>query len=85
MKEEFIKHKIAYIVLALGLVIIGILFFAVWPSRDWQRVVALVLTLFYFLWGVITHLKADHITRLVIMEYLGVAIMAGFLLVLITL
>lgn len=84
MKQEFIKHKLAYIILASGLIVIGILFFAAWPQRNWQRVMALVLTLFYFSWGMLTHLKSNNLTRFVLMEYLGVAIMAGFLLFLIT-
>lgn len=85
MKKELSRHKIAYTILFLGLSVVTILFLASWPNRVWQRGLAISLALFYFLWGVVTHTKADHITRRVVLEYFGVSVLAALMLVLVTL
>lgn len=82
--QEFKIHQKAYLVLMAGLLLITVAFFAAWPSRLWQRVLALMISFFYFGWGVITHLKTNHITQRVIWEYFGVAAIAAISLLLIT-
>lgn len=84
MKQELLKHKWAYSFLALGLIILMGSFMAVWPDRNLQRMIVAAMALFYFVWGVITHVKAEHISRRVVMEYAGIACLASFLLLLIT-
>ncbi len=85
MKSELLKHKRAYLSLFIGLIILGLLFFAAWPRRDWQRIIALMLMTFYFLWGVVAHVKTETITKQVVMEYLAVSVLATLPLLLITL
>lgn len=85
MKHELMYHKLAYTILAIGLAVGVIIFLAVWPDRFAQRVTAVWLALFYFFWGLVTHLHHQQITRSVIFEYLGVASLAGLILVLVTL
>ena len=84
MRNELLKHRLGYLVLIIGLISLGILFFAVWPNHGWQRVIALLVTLLYFIWGVVTHYKTKLLNRRIIMEYLGAAILAGLALMLIT-
>lgn len=85
MIRELGKHKLAYLILILGLIAGVVLFLGAWPDRFLQRAIALSLAGFYFIWGVLTHFKARRITRQVIFEYLGVSILAGLLLFLVTL
>lgn len=84
MHKELAQHKMAYIILFGGLLLLTLSFMWVWPDRFLQRLIVLAMTLFYFIWGVITHVKTEHISRRVVMEYLGIATLAGFLLLLIT-
>lgn len=84
MKKEFLQHYLAYSILLLGLLMIIISFFGVWPNRLAQRYLILILVAFYFMWGVISHTKTDHLTTRVIFEYLIVAVLAGLLLSLVT-
>ena len=85
MLEEFNRHRPAYLVLLGGLILLTLAFVGAWPSRVWQRVVVLMLMFFYFSWGVITHVKAKHVTRKVLLEYLGMSVLVGTCLFLITL
>jgi len=57
---------------------------AVWPDRFVQRLIVIAVAIFYFLWGVTTHFKSAHISRQIILEYAGMAILASVLLLLIT-
>ncbi len=84
MLKELNKHKLAYLILVIGLVLGIILFLGSWPDRRLQRIVAVGISTFYVMWGILTHVKADHITKKVVLEYLGVGVLAGLLLVLIT-
>jgi len=84
MQREFLNHKLAYLVLFIGLAVLTALFLGVWPNRVLQRLVILSLSLFYITWGVLTHLHADTISRRVIYEYVGVGTLAGMLLFLVT-
>lgn len=84
MKRELLKHKLAYAILFAGLGIFVIGFLAVWPDRVLQRLFIFAVAVFYFLWGVTTHLKAEHISRSIILEYAGMAALASIFLLLIT-
>lgn len=84
MRREFARHPIAYSVLVAGLIVLIVLFLAAWPSLFWQRVVILLLGLFYLSWGVMTHVKSEFVSRRVILEYLGVSLLATALLFLVT-
>jgi hypothetical protein len=84
MHTEILKHKWSYLILIVGLVILMLGFMAVWPDRFLQRLLVLAIALYYFVWGVITHVKTERISKKVVYEYLGVAMLAGFLLLLIT-
>lgn len=84
MYAELKRHRIAYTILLLGVALIGTLIFAAWPNREVQRYLIAVIVLFYFIWGVLTHVHSETITRRVILEYGGVALLAGSLLALMT-
>ncbi len=84
MLKELRNHKLAYLVLLVGLTLGIILFLGSWPDRRLQRLVSIGIAFFYILWGIFTHLQDDHITKKVVLEYLGVGTLAGLLLVLIT-
>ena len=85
MRDELRRHKLAYFILIVGLVLLTILFLAAWPNRWWQRAVIVAMSSFYVGWGVLTHIHADKITRRVVYEYLSMGILAGVLLFLVTL
>lgn len=84
IRQELRRHKKAYLALAIGLLSLGGLFFLAWPDRAQQRWLALALILFYFFWGVTTHVKTERLTPQVVLEYLAVSLLAGLLLFLIT-
>jgi hypothetical protein len=85
MIHELKKHKLSYLVLIIGISIFVILFMGAWPNRLIQRVIVVGMSLFYFLWGLLTHFKTKTITKEVIYEYASVSFLAGVLLFLITL
>ena len=85
MIGEIKKHKLAYTVLTIGVVIFVFLFMGAWPNRLIQRMVIVGMSLFYFIWGLLTHFKTKTITKMVVYEYGSVAFLAGILLLLITL
>lgn len=85
MRNEFKRHRLAYLILVTGIVIFVVLFMGAWPNRLIQRMVIVAMAFFYFLWGVLTHFKAQTISKEVIYEYGGIAFLAGLLLFLITL
>ena len=80
IRQELHRHRIAYSVLVAGLFIFGVLIFGAWPNTLAQRLLAGGLALFYFIWGVTTHVKSTTITVRVIFEYAVVATLAGGLL-----
>ncbi len=84
ISKEIQTHKYAYAVLVMLLVGFTILFLAVWPNRYFQRIVVIFLAISYFFWGVATHLKTDHISPRVVLEYLGVSSLAAALLLFVT-
>jgi len=85
LKQEFTTHRRAYILLLVELITFVTLFMAAWPNRFLQRILILLLVVFYVLWGASTHFKNDHLTKSILMEYLGVAAIAGAVLFLVTL
>ncbi len=84
MKHELSTHRWAYLILILGLVLITLLFLGAWPNRLYQRFVILGLVVFYSLWGTLTHLHADHLTKKIAYEYMSMSLLAGALLFLVT-
>lgn len=84
MRRELFKHKYAYLILFLGLGVFVFSFLAAWPDHFLQRLLILAIAVFYFLWGVATHFKAEHVSRSIILEYAGMATLASILLLLIT-
>jgi len=85
MRNEFQRHQLAYIILMIGIMIFIFSFLGAWPNRIIQRVIVLAMSIFYFLWGILTHFKSRTITKEVILEYGSVSLLAGILLILITL
>lgn len=85
LHDYFRLHFWSYTVLLIVLVLLSVLFLLAWPNHAWQRVVILAIMLVYFVWGVVTHLKTYCITKRVVLEYLGVALLAGAMLWVITL
>ncbi len=85
MTTKNLKLKLAYLFLILFLVLVILLFSAVWPDIVYQRYLILLMTVFYFFWGIIVHLKLDQLTKKIVLEYLGVSLLAGLMVFLITL
>lgn len=85
MIEELKRHRLSYFVLTIGVMIFVFLFLGAWPNKLIQRMVIVGMSIFYFLWGVLTHFKTRTITKEVIYEYVSVSFLAGIILFLITL
>lgn len=84
MIAEFKSHKIAYVVLSIVLFLFVVMFLHYWPDRSKQRLVAIGMSIFYFLWGVVVHSNSRHINSKVVLEYLAVSLLSGSILVLLT-
>ncbi len=84
MKKEVQQHIKSYLVIGSILLVFSALFLWAWPNRDLQRVLIGCLMLTYFVWGVVTHTKSNVLTLHLVLEYLGVSLLAGILLVLVT-
>ncbi|MFZ5376110.1 MAG: hypothetical protein ACOZAN_00370 [Patescibacteria group bacterium] len=85
MKKEYLRHRLAYLLLVLVLSILAFLFFAAWPDRLLQRIIVVIISVFYFLWGIFSHIRLGTITKNIILEYLAVSGLSGLILFLITL
>lgn len=85
MNREFTAHKWAYLFLMFVMVMAVLMFMAVWPSRNAQRLIGVGVALFYVTWGIFTHWRARHITKHVIYEYIAVAVLGAVLLFMVTL
>lgn len=84
MFRELKKHKFAYTILVMAL-LTGIAFFmGVWPNVMYQRIVIVCMSVFYFIWGINTHLKTAYLTKQVAFEYFGVSFLGMCILLLIT-
>jgi hypothetical protein len=84
MIKEVSKHKLAYLFLILGFGVFIAAFLGFWPNRNLQRISILGVTIFYFLWGITTHVKTDSFTKRVALEYGVVSTFGGFLLLMLT-
>lgn len=84
MLLELKKHKIPYTILVVGLLTGLALFLGTWPNVVQQRLVILGIGVFYFIWGVVTHVKTSYVTKQVVLEYLGVSVLGMVMLVLLT-
>lgn len=85
MQYEFIRHKLAYLLLSLFLLGFTLAFFASWPNHHLQRWLIIGLIVGYSLWGSLAHVKASHLTKRVFFEYLAMSLLGGSMLFLITL
>jgi len=79
------EHRFAYLILFLALVVFAFFFSRFWPNKMLQRYLAVAMGIFYFFWGVITHVKSIKITSEIVFEYLAMSMLAVLLLILITL
>jgi len=79
------KHRLAYAILFSVLAIFAFFFSRFWPNKMLQRYLAVGIGIFYFFWGLITHVKSTKITSDVVFEYLAMSMLAVLLLILITL
>lgn len=79
------KHRFAYLILFLALLSFAFFFSRFWPNKMLQRYLAVAMGVFYFFWGVITHVKSTKITSEIVFEYLAISMLAVLLLILITL
>ena len=84
MNRELKHHRLAYAVLALVLIVFLVLYFAAWPNKLLQRLLIILVGIFYVGWGSVTHVKTDHLTKQVFYEYLGVATLSVLILLLVT-
>ena len=85
MKNELLKHKFAYTFLLFGFGLFLIAFMGTWPNKVMQRCAVLGIMVFYTLWGVVTHIHTETITKRVALEYMTAALLGGTLLLVITL
>ena len=82
--RELTKHTLAYTILVI---LLGVAFYCYvyWADTTQERqLITLAVTVGYFAWGIITHVTAEHITRQVIQEYAGIAVLGGLILLLLT-
>lgn len=84
MPSNIKTHQLAYAVLFLGLGVFTLLFLHVWPDKKLQQLTVIGVAVFYFLWGVVTHVKTKRVTHRVVLEYAAVSILAAVLLLLVT-
>lgn len=83
--QELRTHWLSYLLLLGGLSGISFLFLLAWPDRFWLRVTAVILTVFYVLWGWRTHAEHGHVPKKIIGEYAGIGILGLTMLWLVTL
>jgi hypothetical protein len=82
MIKEINSHKLAYSVLTLALFSFVLFFLQAWPDRNLQKMAVIGMGVFYFFWGVIVHVKSEHINSRIVFEYLAVSVLAVSLLLL---
>ena len=82
--KEVSSHIFAYLILVilLGVHTAAFLYWA--DTRILQQSMIVSLTISYFIWGILAHVKTVQITRHVVLEYLGIATLGGLLLLLLT-
>ncbi|MBP7768217.1 hypothetical protein KA082_00080 [Candidatus Woesebacteria bacterium] len=82
--QEIIRHRTAYIVLLL--LLSGSIFFIIQFRTDPfnQRLCIGATAVLYFLWGIVTHVKTQCLTRYVVAEYAGIALLGALFLLVLT-
>ena len=84
MWSEILKHKGAYIVLVIGLVIFAVSYMMVWPDKVLERIAIAGLAVGYFSWGLLTHVKSKRLTGFVVQEYAAISLLGALILLLLT-
>lgn len=80
MKQSyFLIHGFQYLLL-LGIFLMSFLIIFLLPDRTTRSIVALVLLVCYFLWGVLHHLIEHNLQKSTILEYLAIAFLALWIL-----
>ena len=85
MIKELKKYPKDYILLGIILISASYAYLNGWPDQQPQQIAAAVLSLLYFVWGIMHHKIHDHLTFRVVLEYFFVSTFAGALLILLTL
>ncbi|MFZ1721694.1 MAG: hypothetical protein WAU07_04265 [Microgenomates group bacterium] len=85
IRTEIKRHPAAYAILLIGLLGFLYAFLGAWPDRFVQQILIVAVGTFYFIWGIATHLSAEHITKRIVGEYLAVALLVCVLLLAVTL
>ena len=85
MRTEFWRHKLAYLLLLIGIAAFLFYFFKVWPDRVQQRLASGLFVCFYFVWGLLFHVKSNRLTVKIALEYFAASLLAGIILLLVTL
>lgn len=70
------SHTIDYIVLALILILSAATIWFYRFTDTTTKFVAVFLTAGYFIWGVAHHKKKGHIDKKIVLEYLGMSLLA---------
>ena len=82
MIQEFKSHKVAYSVLLIVVLVFALSFLHAWPNRTMQKMISISMGVFYFLWGIVVHVKSDHISTKIVFEYFAMALLSVCLLLL---
>lgn len=77
MLKEFSLHRVAYLILILGLSSFLMVFTWVWPDKGTTQMLIFSLMFFYVVWGILVHTKSNHVTKKIVLEYIAVAALAG--------
>ena len=81
LRRELIAHQKQYFSLVVGVTCFLLLFFLVWPDTFWIRTTAVLMGVFYILWGILTH---HYVDRRVFWEYVAVAFLGGLMIFMLT-
>lgn len=85
MFTELKRHPFSYLLLAMLLAIHLTLFYLAWPNLWIQRTIIVSNSISYFCWGIFTHLQHHHLQKKIVREYLAISLLAGGMLLLVTL
>jgi len=69
-----------FLVLLIGLGILSILLFVFRADLFVQRMIIVLIALFYFLWGIFHHILEKDLHVKIVLEYLSIAIVGAILL-----
>ena len=83
--KKTLPHLPHFILLVLGLLLFLALIFIFAYSPTFQILLAIIMSLYYFFWGMVHHHLEGSLHPRVIWEYLLIALLGGFLLVLVIL